>query len=518
MGPPIPGEMLASNAPAPQPVATAAPVQDAPPPPTQGGSAHSVRVLAPGEVAPAQADGIMPGQAGSLGELRHQRAVEAGETRNAEKGFEDAARLQIKAQDAQSAVERSEADQKAIAFSEERARQAKLDADNQASQARYSDVMAQKDAAYNKAIADQDSFVFDPDQYVNRMSVASKIFTVIAIGLSGLGNSRSIGGSGENIALKGLNDSIQANVDAQKEQYKRLGARAERANNAYARAREMKLDDYQASLAAKQASIAQHDMAIKTITARYDPERIDANRQMMQAHIEQESAKTKAEFTQRSHTEAEQARSNELQLRQANWNMALGAANYNLAAQSEADRHQDRLAEMAMKQQVAEQKAAGKAPGSIMGWNGVAPTQEQQNKAAEAVANYETLVPLMQKMSDFRKEHPGGETLARGPVAESKSMHKTVLTEVKNLAGLGVLTGSDVEIVTEMIGPPPDSHGISDEAYQATIQQALKYVEKKTQAKMRAYGYTPTRDANPLTRKADPMTADTGFREAEGGR
>lgn len=473
------------------------------------------RGLAPpvpvGPQNPAQSPGqytLPPGFGGPVGEARRAAVNDKKENEQVAKDLAKASDQEIMAQNAASRVQQAEAADKAVAMSEQRAQMAKLDAQEQAGNVAYQTKRADLDAKYEKAIKDQDSFVFDPDQYIHNMSLGSQIFTVIAIGLSGMGNSRSIGGSGENLALKGLNDSIQANVDAQKESYRRLGDRVARAQNAYGRAREMHMDDAQATLAARQAAIGQHEMAIKTITARYDPDRIDAARQQMVAHLATESAKTQQQMTQNSHAEASRARSESLNAASTVFGMGVQAENLALNREQMQLAHEDRQSALAEKALAAQQKAQGKAGGVPSGWVGEAPvTNEQKNKAAELSGTERILTRKLGEMLQFKSDY-GNEAMNRSEIAKVKSTAAQVKVALKDKFGLGVMSDADSELLDNVARDP--SKVSWTPATTAQLQHLIEQIHADTDDQMEGYGLR--RDPEYKARAVIP------FKEAEGGK
>lgn len=495
--------MPSATPPAPQPAPPAppaAPVESVPPAlaqaapdvgvpqgiaaPTYGGS---MRATIPGQSETAQPlqGGYMLPQGGAVGEAQARAKSDAAENRQLKRNYDSAVEQQKMAQNAVSEVEQNQASDLGENMRHQQRELADINARGQQSQAASDKVISQRQTDWDNAVKAQKDMVFDPDKYVNNMSVGSKIFTSIAIGLSAFGNSRSIGGSGENYAMKMLNDSIQHSIDQQKEAYRRAGVNIDMAQNAYARARQSKMDDYQATLAAKQSAIDDHKMAAQVITARYDPSRIDANRQQLLAHLDTQSAQAQQEYAKTVHAEGARAAADVLNARQTGFNMAVGAERLRLEEQNQQWAHDDRNAALAERAFSAEQKAAGRGPGSIPGWIGDAPTNEQKNKAADLSGTERILTRKLGEMLKF-KEDFGNETLNRSELAKIKSTAAQVKVALKDKFGLGVMSESDSELLDNVARDP--SKVSWSPATQAQLQHLIEQIHADTDDQMEGYG------------------------------
>lgn len=515
LSPPIntPGLAVPSaTPPAPQPAPPAppaAPVESVPPAlaqaapdvgvpqgiaaPTYGGS---MRATFPGQSETAQPlqGGYMLPQGGAVGEAQARAKSDAAENRQLKRNYDSAVEQQKMAQNAVSEVEQNQASDLGENMRHQQRELADINARGQQSQAASDKVISQRQTDWDNAVKAQKDMVFDPDKYVNNMSVGSKIFTSIAIGLSAFGNSRSIGGSGENYAMKMLNDSIQHSIDQQKEAYRRAGVNIDMAQNAYARARQSKMDDYQATLAAKQSAIDDHKMAAQVITARYDPSRIDANRQQLLAHLDTQSAQAQQEYAKTVHAEGARAAADVLNARQAGVNMALGVANYNLAAQSEADRHNQGLAELTLKQQVAEQKAAGKGPGSVAGWNGSTDNKEMQMAAAKLSGRERIMDRDIGELINYRQDY-GNEAANRVAMAKAKSTATQLQVLFKDKMQLGAMSDSDKKFLEQVASDPTRIE------WTPAVVEQLKHLRDQvridTEDEMESYGFQRDRSYKP---------------------
>ncbi len=457
--------------------------------------------------APVQGTLAIPGQ-GAVAEARARGIHDAAENKAIGEEYRTAVDKQKQAQTAVSEVERFRASDIAENTQHLQGEIAKIDARGKQSQLAHDQTIQQRDQQLQDAVNAQKNMVFDPDKYVNSLNVGQKLFTAIAVGLSGIAASGSIGGNGQNLALNMLKDSIQHGVDQQKEAFRRAGVNVDMATNAYARARQAGMDDRDATTAARLASINEHKLAAETITARYEPQAVDARRQALLANLDIEAAKEHKSFAQVSQAAAARAASDVLNAQQTGFNMAVGAERLRLEKQNQQWQHDDRNAALAERAFAAQQKAEGRGGGVPPGWLGDAPvTNEQKNKAAELSGNERILTRKLNEMATFA-ENFGNEKFDRSELAKVASTAAQVKVALKDKFNLGVMSADDSKLLDDVARNPANITWTP--ATVAQLRHLMDQVHADTDDQMEGYGL-----------QRDPQYHQRGlvpFKEAAGGK
>jgi hypothetical protein len=445
-------------------------------------TAESIRISGPIGGPPAD----LPRYSG-MGDIRRVEArANRLESQDAH-AMADAADAQKRAVQAQSDLLQTRAKEEYTLQSQAQDQARKVEADNQAWQANHTAALQHAESAYNDAVTAQKNMTFDPGRFERNMSVGANLQTALSVALGGIGQAL-IPGS-RNVGLDQLHRAVEADVASQQEAYRRAGNNVQMADNAYSRLRQQGFDHEHAVAAAKNSVWEMAKTGLNVLGAKYRAPEAVANAQATMAQIDQEQAKNKTVFDQGAVARATQFA-----------NMRHGERQFAFAQDQAAWQRGQQQMEMEVSSRAAQQKAlsAGKDR-EIEGWTGGAKTDAMYNKATEMAGTYQTLAPLFDKMAQWRKQHSGGTMTNMGEaVAEADAMHSEALLEVKNLGELGVLTGDDVKIVHQIIGPPPHAFFTTDKAYAAKMKEAQSFLKQKTEAKMKAWGYHPTDAANPI--------------------
>lgn len=97
-----------------------------------------------------------------------------------------------------------------------------------------------------------------------------------------------------------------------------------------------------------------------------------------------------------------------------------------------------------------------------------------------AQAMYSTIIPKVDELIEMRKKY--GSEHGGGPVqARMETIHSGLLTEMKTLFGLGVLSEGDMKLLTGFL-PPPGQFGF----VLPKLQEAKRYISDKTDSMFKA--------------------------------
>lgn len=268
----------------------------------------------------------------------------------------------------------------------------------------------------------------DPSHFWASKSTGDKIGSTIAIALSGIGNalSASAGISASNGALSLIERNIDRDIDAQKENINSK-------NNLY-RLNLQRLGDSRAAESATQAQM------LTMATAQMSRNAAIVGTDMAKA--------TRDEF--------------------------LGNAKIKIAE----------LNNQTLKAS-QESKNAGR---DLITPFGNALTSDDAKKVKDAATSYQSLKSSVDQMKALRKEY-GAEFLNRDAVNRGKSLASDAQLELKNLAQLGALSGSDIELLQKQIPDDPLGVGFKEsqfDAFQKNIEKKLNSI-----VSTRVPGYVP---------------------------
>lgn len=110
--------------------------------------------------------------------------------------------------------------------------------------------------------------------------------------------------------------------------------------------------------------------------------------------------------------------------------------------------------------------------------------------------------------------------LAGEEVGALEAAQQAVLISIKDLAGLGVLNGPDMEIVTKMIGDPTSTGALmrNPKFTTARLEQARRFLDGKIEAFERTYDIKLRPDAPADEEETPPVTSPQERTRAPGGR
>lgn len=123
----------------------------------------------------------------------------------------------------------------------------------------------------------------------------------------------------------------------------------------------------------------------------------------------------------------------------------------------------------AMRREERQDLAARDVPGV-----GTALTPTDANELKTARASKESFDSNVKEMIALRKKHNGGSIWNREDVERAKQLSKTALLEYKNMAKLGVLSGSDTDIINSIIPEDPLQYSGAGLLGQDPISHRLK--------------------------------------------
>lgn len=342
------------------------------------------------------------------------------------------------------------------------------------------DAQAVMDERMAQVAAIQDKmakFTFDPDKYVHERSTGGAILDALAMAFFGFAGHADLG-------MKMLSQKRQAAIDQQKEEYRRLGEQANFANNAYARAREAKMDDRQATMVASQMLLNDQRMALDVVGKKYANGATNAARQAAIAHVDQEYAKGQEELHKTFFNEGIAVANARRQERQFRWDQTRDVAHLQL--QGEA---------------LEQRRANGKQPLSIPGFVGTAATPDEHKEAIKASVDERKLLPRIDKLINYRTRQ-GNEFLNRSEIAMAISTARQLKVMFKDHFGLGVMSESDSDLLDAIIADPTKVSWTP--ATLAVLQQLRDQVVEDTTNTMEAYGFhrasppTPYIDKEPI--------------------
>lgn len=155
---------------------------------------------------------------------------------------------------------------------------------------------AQADYAINKEI--------DPRRIWNNASTGDKIIAGIGILLSGIGQGLQAraGINAPNLALQTINNAIDRDIDAQKENRNARGNVVTQQQGIYADMQRRFGDDQQAESAARAVLLGNAQIQLQTIASQYKAPQLAANAQQAYAQLEEQKQKNLSDFAVRAQT------------------------------------------------------------------------------------------------------------------------------------------------------------------------------------------------------------------------
>lgn len=297
----------------------------------------------------------------------------------------------------------------------------------------------------------------DPHRLWNGSSTGNKVLAGIGVLLSGIGSGLT---GQKNMALEVINRAIDADIDAQKSE---LGKKQNLLTMNYRKYGD--LQTAQAATAAQLSSVAQAQIA--AAAAKSGSAQAQLNGSLAIAQLKQQEAqKIQAVAMQTART--------------AIYNQG-GGQNITPAT--------------------AELVAPGQWVNTPAGIK-IAKTPDAAKKLGEALELNQTIDRKINDMLAFTKEvgstAPGSDNAGR-----AKSMQNDLLFAVKNLAGLGVLSGPDVELATELA---PDPGQWRTSKAQAQLMQLRTVLKDKLQAAYANQLVNPQGLTTPPTAREDQGT------------
>lgn len=148
--------------------------------------------------------------------------------------------------------------------------------------------MAEQEQRVNTAMQDFRSKKIDPEAYWKEKGTGAKITSAIAVALGQLG--AGLLGSQHNAALDIINDAVNKNIDAQKEEIANARENVNLEHNLYAQLRQKGLDDREADSAARQLYLEGAQRQLETVAAKYKSDVIKNNAAQLSAQLDQRKA------------------------------------------------------------------------------------------------------------------------------------------------------------------------------------------------------------------------------------
>lgn len=392
---------------------------------------------------------------------------------DSKKAATDAADAQIHANNEVARVAQQKADDEFKVRSDYEQKANFLETDGALRQQKYQQVMDDKNSQLQSLLAQQKAMTFDPDRYVKSQTGTQRLLTALSVALGAMGQAFSHGGS--NVGLDMLNQHIEHDIMAQKEAYNRGLQNIDVATNAYARAREAKMDDAQATQAAR---LVQHDHllnAINVVAAKNGGPGVEANRQLLNAKVGESKAKTMSDLQGIYHTHALQIANMEQQQRHFNYNARLAQARMVLSASQN-----------------------GKPALSIPGFEGTAATPDEHKEAIKVAANERQLLPRLDKLIGYRTRE-GNEFIDQSDKAMARSTASQLKVMFKDKFGLGVMSESDSKLLDSIISDPTSVAWTP--AVVATLKQLRDQVVEDTTNTMDTYGLRRAKAPSPYIDK-----------------
>lgn len=444
-------------------------------PNAQGGSVRvAVSALSPDARASLLGPSYSSGS--PIGALARQDAANfRQQTQDSQKAY-DAQRQAI---DQQTKVQMAQNDAEALVRAGSMHNQNLIDQDAALHQAKYQGVMDQKNADLTNLLARQKQMTFDPDQYMHNRSGGRRALDALAVALGALGQAFIPGAS--NVGLDMLHKRIEGAVEQQRENYRRLGVSIEGAKDAYSQARQMKMDDQQATQIARLAEHSKMLDGLAVVGSKYASDVTNANRQKMMADLQTNQAKIHADLQNTFHGHALQIANMEQQERHFAWQRQFQTAQLGL----EDERIRASLAA----------KTGGRGPLEIQGLTGRAATPEALGKAQKIDAAYRSMIPLVQRLYELRKKHSGGTIFPteenRRDKAEAESLTSQLELNYKDVGELGALSGSDLDLVHGAVPQNPLDALSTDASIEQKYKTLLESSARTRRQKLSPYGFTP---------------------------
>lgn len=441
--------------------------------PTPDGRSIRVAISA---LSPDARSRLMPVPVGTgMGEInRLQRAADAGnkEVLDAQNAV---ARDQKQAINQQYDVQRQQSEDTYKLQVQQQQNENRLIQDGQQHQQDLQQVVQQRASDLRSIQSRMGQMTFDPDRYMKNRSVGESMLSAIGIALGGLGQAFIPGA--QNTGIEALKRHIEGDVQAQREAYNRLGDQANFANSAYAQARQAKMDDYQATIAARQVSMDQLKTGLAVVGAKYASPGAEANRKAAIATVDDMSTKNLAEYHKVSAVHGLQYANARQQQRQFAWQQRTDMAQFGL----QSERISLSAAEAAAKQKQAL---------TIPGFEGVVATPDEHKEAIKIAANERTLMPRLDKLINYRTRE-GNEFINQTDKAMAKSTAAQLKVMFKDKFGLGVMSESDSKLLDSIISDPTAVAWTP--AVVGTLKQLRNQVVEDTTNTMDAYGLKRSR-------------------------
>lgn len=386
---------------------------------------------------------------------------------------ETAANQQSRAIDAQARVQQDQA-QAQLQAMQQNAHDQQVLLDQQAARNEAAaKAQAAAAAKVDEASAAAAAVPFDPDHYRKNMSTGQHVSTAIALILGGLGSGMT---GGPNLAAQMLQKRIDADIDAQKMNYEKARNTVADRRTSYAMLRDAGLTDQQAQLGARQALAAKYQGQLAVIGQSYQGPAVNANRQLLQAHLAQNHADAQGKLMQSVQQASNDSWDRRVQLETlADKAAGRGAEAHNMYAPFL--NHQAEMEQL-----------------TLPGHEGHAKTPEMYQKAVVGEQGYQGLIPLLDKLIAMRREY-GHEVLDRGTKAEAEATATAAQMNAKNVDGLGALSGPDMELLASKIPQDVLDPFTSDAAMIARLEAAKRAARVSRDTGLRVAGYRPLHGA-----------------------
>ena len=291
----------------------------------------------------------------------------------------------------------------------------------------------------------EDEAKINPNKYWEEKSTGSKIAATIGLALGAIGSAIS---GGENQALKILNNAIERDVDAQKNNYNMSRNKLTDKQNAFQLAMKEFGDQNTALLASKSSALGVAELKLKEIAAKSQSEEAKGKAQFLSGQIMEERGKLNAAISA--------SLQKNVAARQAS--MGQGVEDPSVLPE-EQQKKVVKMPNGLYKPAISEQGAK---------------VVNEQSIAASSIRN---IISQLKKLSD-----PAIPLSTRAAQIDGLKAEYTALK--KNEMGLGVMSDSDRELVEATIGNPGSL--MSDRA-KAMLDQAEKNVDFRLQRTFETY-------------------------------
>lgn len=433
--------------------------------PGADGALTQVITQAPGGAAsegPSASDALLNPE-----ELRRQAAEQGKALEALGRTQEQAFATESRAIDNAALLNQKQSQAELAARQDAQRAQAVLDAEHAKKQTFFDAEREKASAAVGKAIDEANATPFDENHYMHSLGAGGTALTLLSLAFGGFATGFT---RGPNVGLQMLDAAIDRDIDAQKFAYQKKRQTVADKQTAYARLREAGFDETQAYQGATLVATAKLNTALNVMLAQYGDGRADAQRQMLQAALGQRAAAAQGGLLQTTNALAAQKWGQGIALAQVE---ALGNKGNGMAGYAPFLNKQAELSQL-----------------TVPGLKGHAKSPEEHSKAVAIEQSFQTLVPMIDRMSQMRKKE-GRSFLDPEQTARGQALATDISVEAKNLFDLGALSNSDMNLIKSIIPQDPSAIFTFDSTVQGKLKEFRHNIEQKRRQKLGALGFSP---------------------------